>query len=92
MKYIATVTNTVWETTIEQEYTPADDATCDFLITAGILIKYDETSEPRPGRKVYVYVSGVSYPADSLILKDSVHYLSDVDTSTTWVIGEYTVV
>lgn len=90
MKYIANITDPTWGTTIEQEYTPSDQATCDFLCAAGYLTKYDETTEPRPARKVYVYVSGVSYPADSLVLKDSVFYLSNAITSTTWILGEYT--
>jgi len=90
MTYISTITDEIWGTVIEQAYIPADQDTADFLCTAGILIKYDETVEPRPARKVYTYVSGVSYPADSLIVKDGTLYTSNVITSTTWVLSEHT--
>ena len=89
MTYIANITDSSWNMVIEQAFIPADQEQADFLCEAGHLTKYDETTEPRPSKKVYIYETGKSYPADVLILRNDSLYLSNTITSNTWIETEY---
>lgn len=84
MTYIAQKTDTNYGMVYEQAYAPENDECAKLLCQSGHLIKYDETIEPKPGKKVHLYEEK-SYLADLLIVRDSVFYTSTCVTSTTFI-------
>jgi len=85
MIYIAQVTDPLFGTVEEQAFIPENEECAKLLCQSKHLVKYDETIEPRPGKKVRIYEEGKSYLADLLIVRDGIFYTSTCETSATFI-------
>jgi len=84
MTYIAKETIPRLGMVIEQAYIPVDEKSAELLCNNHFLIKYDETTEPRPGKRVHLYEEK-SYLSDLLIVREGILYTSTCETATTFI-------
>jgi len=84
MRIIARVTNDILGLVEECEVLNASEKQMQILVGEGLAKIYDDT-KPIVGKSINVYEPGKSYPPERQVFKDGGAYISNCDTSTTWV-------
>ncbi len=90
MRVIATRTDDNFGLIEEAEFISRDEQLKLILLEFGMVKPYDDT-KPLPPKGLNDYEPGMIYPKDRYVIKDNAMYKSNVETSSSWILSEWTV-